>query len=314
MNQTTAHHGRGIGVLAAVMTLVGWSSVPLFIKYFSESIDAWTSNGWRYGFSALIWLPVALLGISRGTLPRSVWRAALIPAFFNSAGQICFTLSFYLLDPALVTFALRIQIVFVTIGAAMLFPQERRIIRSPMYLVGLAVLMIGTMATVSLDETFGEKSSTLGVVLACASGAFFAGYGLAVRTCMKGVRAIPAFAVISQYTAGVMLLLMLILGDGMGSGAVTALDAEQFFWLLASAIIGIALGHVFYYIAIERLGVAPTAGLIQLQPFCVGAAESMLPYFKRSLTIWQWVSGAVAVSGAGIVLRVQHIMTRKRDR
>ncbi len=39
-----------IGVLTVTLTLVGWSVTPLFIKFFTEHIDAWTSNRWRYAF------------------------------------------------------------------------------------------------------------------------------------------------------------------------------------------------------------------------------------------------------------------------
>ena len=55
--QTTT---AALGIVTVVLTLVGWSSVPLFLRHFADSIDLWTSNGWRYGFSALLWLPVLL--------------------------------------------------------------------------------------------------------------------------------------------------------------------------------------------------------------------------------------------------------------
>lgn len=299
------------GILAATGALAGWSAVPLFIKHFASTIDFWTSNGWRYGFAALIWMPVALLGSIRGTIPRSAWRAALTPAAFNAAGQTLFTYAFYLLDPALVTFALRFQIIFVTLGAAMLFPAERRVIRTPLYLVGLGLVFGGTMLTVALDRSFGAKATTLGVFIAIGSGMLFAGYGLAVRRCMKGVKPLPAFAIISQYTAAVMVAQMLVFGRHAGAEAVTLLTPQAFVWLLVSSVLGIALGHVFYYMALERLGVAPTAGVLQLQPFCVGVAESLLPGFGASLTPFQWIAGTAAVAGAGVILRVQYLIARR---
>lgn len=309
--QTSEHKSSWGGVLAAVGALAGWSAVPLFIKHFSATIDFWTSNGWRYGFAALIWLPVAVLGTRRGTIPPAAWRAALVPAAFNAGGQTLFTYAFYLLDPALVTFALRFQIIFVTLGAALLFAGERRVIRAPAYLIGLGLVFGGTMLTVALDRNFGARATTLGVLIAVCSGMLFAGYGLAVRKCMRNVKPLPAFAIISQYTAAVMVVQMLLFGRHGGIEAVTLLTPSAFVWLLVSSILGIALGHVFYYIAMERLGVAPTAGVIQLQPFCVGVAESALPMFGASLTSAQWFTGSIAVAGAAVILRVQHIVARR---
>ncbi len=55
-----------IGTLTITLTLLGWSSVPLFLRHFVDLIDPWTSNGWRYGFSALLWAPVLVIGFLGG--------------------------------------------------------------------------------------------------------------------------------------------------------------------------------------------------------------------------------------------------------
>ena len=301
--------GRLFGVVTVLLTLVGWSSIPLFLKHFASLIDAWTSNGWRYGFSALLWLPLVVVVWRRGRLSRRVWALALVPAAVNSAGQVCFTWAHYKIDPGLLTFGLRFHIVFATIGAALLFPGERRIIRSPGFLAGIALVTGGTFGTILFDPDFGNTANTLGVALAIVAGALFAGYALSVRWFMHGVGSLLSFAVISQYTAGVMVVLMLGLGDDAGASALS-LGGAQITLLLVSAVIGIALGHVFYYISIARLGVAVSSGVLQLQPFAVAIGSMLL--FGETLTGVQLVSGAVAVGGAGVVLVVQHRLSRAR--
>ena len=121
---------RGVGILTIVLTLLGWASVPLFLRHFADSIDAWTSNGWRYGFSALLWAPVLVIGFCRRRLPAGLWRAAIVPSIVNCAGQVTFVVAHYKIDPGLITFGLRSQMVFVAVGAYLLFPIERPIIRS----------------------------------------------------------------------------------------------------------------------------------------------------------------------------------------
>jgi drug/metabolite transporter (DMT)-like permease len=78
---------------------------------------------------------------------------------------------------------------------------------------------------------------------------------------------------------------------------------------LISAVIGIAIGHVFYYFSIARLGVAVTAGVLQLQPFLVAIASLIL--FNEVLTGWQWLGGTVAVCGAMLMLGVQWKLSQK---
>ncbi|MFO0875147.1 MAG: DMT family transporter [Phycisphaerales bacterium] len=313
------------GVLTVVLTLLGWSSVPLFLFHFSKSIDFWTSNGWRYGFSAILWLPVVLAVTVRGRLPRGLWAAAIVPSVANSLGQVCFTWAHYEISPGLLSFGLRSQLVFVAIGAFLLFPAERAVIRRAGYLAGLALLVAGTAAVLAsgvlelagdggdrhVQARAGLHAPMLGVVLAVGSGMLFAAYGLSVRKFMAGYHPVLAFAAICQYTGLSMVLLMLAFGSPCADGAFAGLrgmmalqlPAEQLLYLLLSAVIGIALGHVFYYISIANLGVAVTAGVLQLQPFIVALAQLWI--FGEALTSMQWLGGAVAVLGAMLMLRTQ---------
>lgn len=299
--------GALTGSIILVLTLIGWSSIPLFIEHFSGAIDLWTSNGWRYGFAALLWLPVVLWGLVRRSLPPGLFAAALVPSLFNAAGQVCFTWAHYKIDPGLLTFGMRTQIVFVALGAYMLFPAERPVIRARTYLLGVAMVVAGTVGTVMLGREPPTGASAVGIGLAVGAGLLFAGYALSVRRRMHGVNSVVAFAAISQYTAVAMVTLMLVLGDDAGAPAL-ALGPRQFALLLLSSIIGIALGHVFYYISIARLGVAVSAGVLQLQPFLVAVGSWSL--FGEQLTGAQWGSGAVAISGALLMLTVQGRLSR----
>lgn len=290
-----------------LMTLAGWSAVPLFLRHFALSIDAWTSNGWRYGFSALLWLPVVLIAQRRGKTPANLWRLALVPSLINAMGQVCFTWAHYKIDPGLLTFGLRVQVVFVAIGAYMLFPAERRIVRSPGFIIGFALVLAGTAGAALFGENPFAPERIMGLLLAIGSGALFAAYGLSVRKYMHGVNPILAFAAISQYTASAMVLLMLVIGERAGAEAL-AMPGSQFALLLLSAVVGIALGHVFYYASIAKLGVSVTAGVLQLQPFAVAMAS--LAIFGERLLPMQWIGGLTAVVGAILMLDAQRRLSK----
>ncbi len=293
---------RATGLLTIVLTLLGWSSVPLFLRHFTGAMDAWTSNGWRYGFAALIWAPVAFSALGGRAAPRGIWAASLVPALVNSIGQVFFTWAHYRIDPGLLTFGLRTQIVFVAAGAYLMFPSERRVVRSPWFWCGVGLLLSGTAGTVLLGQAPPGGDKLAGIGMAIVAGMFFAAYGLSVRRFMSGYPSLRAFAVISQYSAAAMLGLMFVFGDGYGA-APLRLDAGELALLLLSAVIGIAIGHVFYYVSIKRLGVAASSGVLQVQPICVGAASYVL--FGEVLTAAQWLAGAVAVAGAVTILVVQ---------
>lgn len=293
---------RATGLLTIVLTLAGWSSVPLFLRHFAPAMDAWTSNGWRYGFAALIWAPVVVLGMRRGTVPPALWRAALVPSVFNSAGQVLFTWAHYRISPGLLTFGLRTQILFVALGAFLLFPAERRVVRTVRFWLGVLLVLGGTFGTIWLGSAPPRDAEVAGIAMAVGAGILFAAYALGVRASMGGFPSLQAFAVVSQITAAAMVVLMLVFGVEHGA-TVLRLPGSEFALLLLSALIGIALGHVLYFISIKRLGVAAAAGVLQVQPVIVAAASFFL--FGEVLTAPQWASGAVAIAGAVTILVVE---------
>ena len=299
-------HAAGLATIA--ITLLGWSSVPLFLRHFASDMDAWTSNGWRYGFAALLWAPVVAWGLRARSLPRGIFRAALVPGIVNSIGQVFFTWAHYKIDPGLLTFGLRTQILFVAAGAYLLFPQERRLVRTPMFWLGVALVLSGTGGTILLGGHPPRLGQLAGIAMAITAGVFFASYSVSVRYYMSAYPSVTSFAVISQYTALAMVGLMLGIGDKGGARPLD-LPGTQLTLLLLSSVIGIALGHVAYYISIKRLGVAASSGVLQIQPICVATASYFL--FHEVLTVAQWMSGALAVTGAVVILMVEQRISRE---
>jgi len=301
------------GIAMVVLTLLGWSSIPLFLKHFTPLIDCWTANGWRYALSALIWLPVLILGWKRKTLPPGLWKAALVPSLFNVPAQVAFGLAPYLVDPGLMTFSMRLQIVFVMTGAAILFAAERAIIRTAGFLIGMTIVLIGTAGTIYLNPKGLGGGTALGISLAIGAGLLYSGYALSVRKFMHGMPPLAAFAAISQYTAVSLFILMLIFAKHEGKHdfgmQVFNLDALQLNLLALSAIIGIGLGHTLYFASIARLGLAVSAGVVQLQPVIVAIASISL--FNEAFTPGQWACGILAIVGAVYMLASQAITQRK---
>jgi drug/metabolite transporter (DMT)-like permease len=302
---------RWEGVAVLFLTLGCWCAVPLFIRHLSAYVDHWTNNGWRYGASALFWLPAVLWALGRGRLPKAIWRAALVPALANTLAQVAFTAAHSHVNPGLLTFGLRAQLVAVAVGAYLLFPAERPTIRSPRYLAGLALLAGGIVGVVLGGEASLEGGTGTGVALAVSAGVGYAVYGLAVRRFMIGFHPVLAFGVIALYTGGALVAAMVAFAPGHGA-AVLDLAPRELWAMGLSAFLGIALGHVLYYTAIDRLGVAVTSGVLQLQPFVVSAGSAAL--FGEALGAGQWAAGAVAVTGAGFVLSAQKAAERSPRR
>ena len=197
----SAAAAQALGIGAILVTLLAWTGTPLLLKFFADKLDVWTMNGWRYGMVALVWSPLIFIALARKKFPKELWKAVLPATAFNIMGQICFAASFYMIDASTVTFALRPQIIFVTIGALILFPAERRVIRSPWFLGGGVLVIGGVLVVIGLGEDFGSGANAFGVLLAVLAAFGFSGYALAIRPVMKIAGPFLTYAVISAYTA-----------------------------------------------------------------------------------------------------------------
>lgn len=318
---------RLTGLTLIILTLACWTTIPLYLSHLKgipdlsglpdaqgllpPLVDPWTANGWRYGFSTLLWIPPLIWAASRRSLPAGLFRAALLPSLFNAAAQICFGIAPYYVSPGLMTFSLRLNIVFVTVGAAILFAAERRIIKAPGFLVGLAMLIAGTALTIAFQEGGLGGGTGFGIFISFMSAALYAAYALAVRKWMHGMPPMLAFAAVSQYTGFVLVALMLLFGRDLGRHAVElpgGLMGREFVMLLVFAVVGIGLGHTLYFHSIQRLGLAVSAGVTQLQPITVsiGAMLVFPDNSKAHLSGAQWVTGVLAIAGAVVMLYTQH--------
>lgn len=310
------HPGAGIALI--LTSLACWTTIPLFLRYFIGQVDGWTANGWRYGFSALLWLPLLLLAMKNRTIPHGLWRAAVWPSIFNTAAQVCFGLAPYYVTPGLMTFSMRLQIVFVTFGAAMMFPAERAVIRKSGFIAGIAMVVIGTSLTVVLQPGGLGANDAIGVALAISSGLLYAGYALSIRATMHGMPPLLAFSAVSQYTAAAMLVLMAIFARDLqtqdhdfGLGALK-MSGSMWAMMFASAVIGIGIGHTAYFKSIQALGLAVSAGVVQLQPITVSIIAPFLFPQDKHLSALQWTTGLLAVAGAATMLLTQHRAARAR--
>lgn len=287
------------GICFVTGTLLGWASILLFLKHLVPYIDAWTANGWRYGVSALLWLPLLLVGARRGTLPKGIWWRALPATFFNLMGQMLYAKMPYYIGPGLGGFLIRVALVSSMLGAFVLFADERVLLRSKLFWAGMSAIVAGSIGTVFLGHApIGHMTAT-GIILGASSGAFFGLYGVCVRYYMRGIPSMTSFSVISLYTATGLVVMMLLFADGRGR-QVFDLSAYNWFILILSALIGIAICHVSYYAAIARLGVAISTAIVQLAPFL--CAIGAYVWFEEVLSRWQWTSGFVMIAGAMMLL------------
>ena len=301
----TTQRFDAVGSLAVVGTAITFIAVPVIIRYLTGHLDTWSQNAYRYLVAFVIWTPFLLLRVRQGRVENSVWEKALIPTVLNILQQILYTTAFYYIEPALMSLLVKTSLIWIMVFALLLFPDERSLLRSRLFWVGLPLCVVGVIGVMVFKEGFTVKGTAVGIFLTLACGLSWGAYTVSVRYFFREVDSRTGFAVIAVYTTVGLLVLALIFGQPQQG---LRLPLRAWIAVVGSGLLGIALGHVFYYVAIKRVGATISALFMLITPLGVYAVTSYL--FGETLGVKQWIAGAVLLSGAALVLWSQRNLGR----
>lgn len=279
-------------IFALIFSVFCSSTVPLFLKYFTPYLDAWTVNGYRYTVVFFVMLPIVIKLFRDNKYSKRMWKLALIPAFFNFAQQIVWAWTPYFIDPGLIGFLIKSTVIWSIAGSFIIFVDERYLIRSKIFWLGLVIALLGFVGLSYYGNNISLSGTFFGVILVLISSIFMASYGLAVKKYFNETNAIISFSIIAFYTAIGIVSLMFIFGD---PGKAFQIPTNILLLIALSAFIGINMAHVLFYIALKYIGVTISYSVSLFSAFFT----AILSYFiyDEKLTFFQWFAGSLIIVG-----------------
>ena len=314
MNATRQTGGGGgdHGILRGVLFLVGsiffWAISPIFVRYFQAFYDPWTQNAFRYAAAAAF-----LLGWCRfrrtplgGLTPRQ-WRQVARVVVVNLLLQSFYAWTYAFIYPSVGTLLGSADILFLCLISFFLFSDERRVIRSPLFVLGTG-LSIGGLGLVVLgqDPEVLERLRVtradywMGVAVGLSYALFVALYALAIKPLVRTVSPIVSFTHVSWMTTLGLTVLMLVFGH---ASALWHQPARPLLLMVVSALVAIVLAHLAYYAALRDVSAVVSSTLLRLTPV-VACGFSLLVYGDR-LAPLQVVGGCGVIAGAWFALQAQ---------
>ncbi len=265
------------------------------LRYLTGFIpDGFTTNLVRYPLATVVYIPLLVLTARRGGLGR-FWVAAIVPALVNIVGQTFFAIAPYYLEAGMMSFLARISVIWSVLGAFALFPDERRLARSPVFWTGAAFAVVGFIV-MSVAGGAAGRVSLAGALIILACSMLWGLYDVTVRHTMGKINPLVVFGVIGNYSS-IGLILLAPLGEPR---SILHLRPAHMALLVVSAYIGITFAHGLYYVAIQRLGVAVSAITLMITPF-ISLLGSWL-FLDERFTSLQWLGGGVLIAGATLAL------------
>jgi drug/metabolite transporter (DMT)-like permease len=297
MSKSTPRLLTSLAALSCIGTLICWSSAPLFIKYLTGYLDLWTQNLLRYGAACLFWLPFLLIAAKKGQLPKAVWKRALLPFIPNIITQNLWAAAFYYIDPGFASLLSTTAFLWVIILSVIFFANERQHLSNRLFRLSIILSLVGLMGVMFFHPAFTHSYTIIGIAMVMLYGLIWGLYAVAVKVAFRGIDSRIGFSVVSIYTVVALFILTMFMGQPS-----KCLEMSFGGWnaVVISGVTGIALGHVFYYISIRRLG-ATTPSLVQLaQPFIVVVISYFI--FGERLSVPQLVFGVVLVAGSAMAI------------
>jgi len=290
---------------ACLGTLSFWAVGPIFIKYLTGYIDLWTQNLLRYSVACLFWLPFLLFAIKRKRFETKIWRKALLPAVPNIVMQCLWAGGFYYIGPAFMVLLTKTSIVWVAVFSFILFADERALVRSKRFWLGLVLSAIGVVGVMYYKEDFAATKTVIGIIIALACAFMWALYIISAKIAFKDIASHHGFAVISIYTTAGLFVLALLFGR---IGECVTMGSWRWACVVISGVTAISLGHVLYYVAIRRIGATIPALVILSQPLLVLAISNIV--FGESLNAIQLLFGVALLIGSALALWAQQHLKR----
>lgn len=286
-----------LAVLSCFGTLICWTSAPLFIKYLTGYLDLWTQNLLRYASACLFWLPFLIAEIKMGRAPKKIWKLAMLPFIPNIIMQNLWAAAFYYIDPGFASLLATTAFLWVIVLSIIFFADERRLLSNRRFVLSIILSIAGLSGVTFFHPAFGRSYTLIGIVIVVIYGFIWGLYGVSVKIVFRHIDSRVGFSVVSIYTVIALFILTMFMGR---PSMCLVMPISGWMAVVVSGITGIALGHVFYYSSIRRLG-STTPSLIQLaQPFLVLLIS--YPLFGESLNVFQWLSGIALVAGSALAI------------
>lgn len=306
MTADTPLRRQAVGML--LVTVGMWSVGPLFIRYFTEFYNVWTQNAFRYGCAALVLLAwAAVRRPGHAPLTRDQWRRLAFVAVANVAMQTLFALTYYFIYPSVASLVARVNILIATGLSFAIFHDERRVIRSPRFIGGVALALPGVVAVIWGQDPevlarlrVSDRDFVIGVLCAVGYATLGAAYTLTIKHAVRSIAPLRSFTHVSWMTALLLAVPMLVSG---GAADLVRGPALPLGLMAMSAVLFIAIAHTTYYMALREIKVVVSASLLQLIPVLTCLSSALV--YGDHLSPAQMAGGVAVIGGAWLAALAQ---------
>ena len=289
--------------LSVFVFVLGWALTPVFVRYMSDAYDPYTQALIRYASAAFALSIYASLAY-RAELVRAIrhWRVLLPMGMLVIVMQLAWTVAIYNTTATMAQLTTTLQAPLVILLSFILFHDERSVIRSPLYILGTVMCLVGVVGVFMRDD--GERIHIyldLALLLLIFVSIAWAVYAVWGRHTARGLHPVAMFTVVSVYVSTGFIVTTFLFGDFR---TVLAAGARMNGIAFISGVVCIAAAHCAFHYAQVRLGSSFCTSVQLITPFITHVMALALWPDEKLLWI-QWAGGILLVFGSLVVVRAR---------
>ena len=275
-----------------------WIWATIIIKFLSPHFDVYTQNFYRYLATAVVLIPVNLIYLRKEFLHSLRNIGQFFPAVFLLLGfQTLWVTGIYLLEPTMVALISKSSILFVALFSFILFPDERKIMCSRVFITGSLMAVLGVIGVIVGKSNLQLGSFGPGVLVILLGSVLWAVYMITVKRIVRKTDTLVSACIIFSLAVPFFFVLSLLFGD---IGSVLKAPAGVNTVLLVSGIFCVGIANAFNYKSIKLIGTTISSNFVLITPFFTAILSYFI--FGEILNFWQILSGIVLVAGCILLL------------
>ena len=291
---------RGVLVFGLVSFI--WGTANVLIKVLSPHFDPLTQSFYRYLIAGLFMLGV----VSRwapGQLRtlRGNFRVLLLPVIVLSAHQLCYVTGIYQTPAVFAALMSKSSAMLIPTIAALVYPEERRIVRHPKFILGAVLALVGVVGVILSKEPDRGHLSGFGVFMIAVATLTWSIYAVMVKRMVRDVSPFALSAVMPLLSCLIFLPLLGWFGHWRQPFEVPWPTALL---LLGSGVLVIGLGNACYYYGVQQVGPSIASVVLLTTPFTTGLIAYAAGQ-QEQLTPIQWLFGLGLLGGCFLVSRIE---------
>lgn len=283
------------GSLYLVLAAVLYSMQPVFVKLAYAEVPGFLMFSLRFFGMLFVFLPMAYHFRNEVWGEIRQWKKFLLPAISVFLSMALFTVSIYFTENATLTgLLIKSNSIFIPLMTAALFIEERRVLLSKKFLLGILLAGIGVVGVVTGGKAL-TLAFSLGVLLVLISQLSWSTYAVSIKRLISKKNRLVVLSFI--YPLAFLFSLPFAYYDLV---IIEAPFTPVFLVIPIVSGIVVGLAHSMQFKAIQTKGLIVTNAFSLTAPLMTGIIAFAL--FGELLSALQILFGAVLITGGFLII------------